>query len=125
LTTFFSFSVLLLGGAHMSLQALFYCAIAFACYVFAEENAEIDAALLRDYVKVPGGRSLHKSCVHHAPEGSIVSRDAAKNLLIQDASGQVTVHPPCPHRSFFTLHRREKRDEEEAGEQAGIGCSFV
>lgn len=96
--------------------------LAFAVVVLCSDAGdEIDVALLRDYVKVPGGRSLHKSCVHHAPDGSVVSRDAAKNLIIQEADGTRTVHPPCPHKAFFTNGakkqslRREKRDDVEEG----------
>jgi len=58
-------------------------------------NAAPHNGVPEDYVRVPGGKLFHKSCVHHVPNGSHLRVDKNKNTFVTLASGEVIVRPRC------------------------------
>jgi len=60
-------------------------------------SADAKSKLPKDYVRVPGGKLFHKSCVHHVPSGATAREDQNKNTIVTLASGKTIKHPRCPY----------------------------
>jgi len=60
-------------------------------------TVDAKSKLPKDYVRVPGGKLFHKTCVHHVPAGATARSDHKKNTIITFAAGKTVRHPPCPY----------------------------
>jgi len=73
----------------------------FASFVFALLvlciSTDAKSRIPKDYVRVPGGKLFHNTCVHHVPTGAVAHGDQEKNTIVTLPSGKKVVHPPCSY----------------------------
>jgi len=50
-----------------------------------------------EMIHVPGGRLVHKDCVHEVPSGTITRTLSSGELLLTFPDGTTQIMPPCPH----------------------------
>jgi hypothetical protein len=62
-----------------------------------------------DYVSFPGGRRIHKSCVHSMPDGSRI--EANGDVVLDTPTRQTVEHvEPCRHAPLFKGDRQDSAD---------------
>mmetsp|Transcript_7256 Transcript_7256/g.30873 ORF Transcript_7256/g.30873 Transcript_7256/m.30873 type:complete len:289 (+) Transcript_7256:37-903(+) len=68
-----------------------------ACLLTAVVLA-FEHTLHEDFLPTPGGRAIHKDCVHHIPHGASLHVEEDKSgYRLHHHDGSIERHEPCPH----------------------------
>jgi len=73
----------------------------------------------KDYVPVPGSRLHHRSCVHHVPSGSVLTKNDDGSFLVQTPEAGSYRVAACKHKEI-RLNGKSKQRKIRGGRMAAL-----